>query len=396
MTFYKTGGYKMKAYLIENKPNAKCYYCKLKWKENNEWKSKEISTKIPKKGNNRRKALIRKEEIRREYEQKLECQKIVLFKKLTFDEYMHEWLSAQKQFLKPTTFYGYQNIINNHIIPYFKPMQINLLDLTPQHIQAYYNKKLDEGLGVNSVKRHHANIRKALQDALMQNVIPYNVADRTRLPTAKKYKATIYDEKQLLKLITLSQGTPLESVIMLCSHYALRRGEVCGLCWSDIDFTNKIIHIRHTRTATNTEIFQDSTKTESSTREFPMNDTVYNYLEKLKLRQDENKLFLGNSYYDNDFVCVWEDGKPLAVEYISHAFSDLLKKNNLPHIRFHDIRHSVATNLLNNNVDLKIIQEYLGHSTMATTANFYLHPNILQKERAVNVMSDLLCAGNTK
>ena len=390
MTFYKIGGYEMKAYLIKDKQNAKCYYCQLKWKENNKWKTKEISTGIPKKGNNLHKAEKKKEEIRREYEKKIEGHKITPFHEMTFDEYMLEWLSTQKQFLKPSTLYGYQKVIEKHIIPFFKPLKINISELTPQYIQAYYNKKLEEGLSAKTVKRHHANIRKALQDALMQNVISYNMADRTRIPAAKKYQAKIYNQDQMLKLLDVSKGTPLESVIMLCSHYALRRGEVCGLCWSDIDFTNKIIHIRHTRTTSDKEIFQDSTKTQSSTRDLPISDNMYSYLSKLKMEQNSNRLFLGDAYYDTDFVCVWEDGKPLAVNYISHAFADLIKKNNLPHIRFHDIRHSVATNLLENNIDLKIIQEYLGHSTMATTANFYLHPNIEQKEKAVNVMSNLL------
>ena len=110
----------------------------------------------------------------------------------------------------------------------------------------------------------------------------------------------------------------------------------------------------------------------------------------LQDKQDSDRLFFGKGYDNNDYICRWDDGRPLAVSYVSHAFADLLKKNNLPVIRFHDIRHSVATSLLENDIDLKIIQEYLGHSTMNTTANFYLHPNINQKKKAVNVTSGLL------
>lgn len=102
------------------------------------------------------------------------------------------------------------------------------------------------------------------------------------------------------------------------------------------------------------------------------------------------KKALGEAYHESGFVCCWEHGEPLKVSYISHAFSDLLKKNNLPHIRFHDIRHSTATALLRSGVSLKVIQEILGHSTMATTANFYLHPDIEEKRKAVNTMSNIL------
>ncbi len=381
----------MKAYL-RKKQNAKCYYCILKWDEGGKKRSKEISTDVPIKGNNKRKAEQRMEEIRKEYENKIEVQKIVPFQKMTFDEYMENWLHRIEKNLKPTTYYNYCNVINNHIVPYFKPQKILLSELLPQHIQSYYDALLDRGLSASTVKKHHANIRKALQEALRQNAIPYNMADRTVLPQIKKYEPNIYNEEQLKKLISVSKGTALESVIVLCSHYALRRGEICGLKWSDIDLDGRIIHIRNTRTTANKELYQESTKNESSTRELPIDDEMYGYLCKLRSIQANDKLFLGGGYIDSDFVCRWDDGKPLAVSYVSHAFTDLLKKNNLPLIRFHDIRHSVATSLLDNDIDLKIIQEYLGHSTMTTTANFYLHPSINQKKKATNVMSGLLRA----
>ena len=95
-------------------------------------------------------------------------------------------------------------------------------------------------------------------------------------------------------------------------------------------------------------------------------------------------------YNDNDFVCTWPDGKPFSPEYLSHAFKRILKKNNLPSIRFHDIRHSVATGLLNSGIDLKVIQEYLGHSTIGITANYYLHPDINEKSKALPQMEKLL------
>jgi integrase len=117
---------------------------------------------------------------------------------------------------------------------------------------------------------------------------------------------------------------------------------------------------------------------------------MYDYLIALKQKQEDDKMFYGNSYCDSGFVCCYEDGKPLKVSYISHAFSDLLKNNDLPHIRFHDLRHSTATALLRSGVNLKVIQEILGHSTMATTANFYLHPDIEEKRKAIDKMSNIL------
>lgn len=376
----------MKAYL-RIKKNSPYYYCVLKWQHGDKMKSKELSTGIPVKGNNKRKAEQKKEELKRQYEQKYEKNNVDV-SEILFADYLKQWLESQKMILKPTTYYGYEGIMNKHIFPYFSPRKLKLLDVTPKHIQDYYNKKTDEGLSASTVKRHHANIRKALQEALELNMIPYNVADRTKLPKVKKYVPKIYNKKQLSELLKISKGTNMESVIMICTYYGLRRGEACGVRWSDVDFEHRILHIRNSRVTAKEEIFQRSTKTSDESKDFPLNNTMYNYLKGLKAQQQQNKLFLGKAYKNTDFVCCWEDGTPLKVSYVSHKFNDMLKANGLPHIRLHDLRHSCATNLLENGIDIKIIQEYLGHSTISTTANYYLHPDIKQKQKAVDILSE--------
>ena len=327
--------------------------------------------------------------MRQEYEQKYEGLNLSSCRanEVTFDEYMESWLETEKRFIRETTYYGYKKVVTRHIVPYFKDKKILLIDLSPIHLQEYYNFKLDNGLSAATVRRHHANIRKALQDALSQNIIPYNPADRTKLPSAEKYHANTYNDQQISELLRVSKGTPLESAVILCIYYGLRRGEVCGLRWSDVDLTNRILHITSTRTTANGEIFQNATKTKSSARELPINDAIFKYLTELKAKQQKNKEFLGEKYDNSDFVCCWDDGQPLKVNYVSQAFPTLLKNNNLPHIRLHDLRHSCATNLLKKGVDLKIIQEYLGHSTISTTANFYLHPDMEQKKDAIERLS---------
>ena len=201
----------MKAYL-RTRENAKCYYCLLKWQEDGRQRSKEVSTNVPIKGNNKRKAEKKCEMIRQEYEKKYEINKIDVCD-ILFTDYMEQWLESQKRLLKPSTYYGYDKVINNHIIPFFKPKKLKLIDVVPKHIQDYYNSMLDKGLSSGTVKKHHANIRKALEDALELNMIPFNVADRTKLPQAKKYHANTYNEQQTVDLLEVSKGTPIESVM---------------------------------------------------------------------------------------------------------------------------------------------------------------------------------------
>ncbi len=375
--------------LIDNKKGAKCYYAKLQWEENGVKKQQMLSTKVPLKGNNKRKAQKRAEELRQAKEEELNKNSKPLAN-VTFADYMERWLKLQKRYVKESTYYGYSHLINKHIIPYFRQLKIKMNEIKASDIQMYYNYLIDSGLSPNSVKRHHANIRKALQDAVNNDIILYNIADRVKLPTAKKYHADIYNKEQLQELLKVSKGTSIESAVMLAIYFGLRRGEVCGLRWNDIDFENCIVHIRNTRITAKTEIFQESTKNESSTRDLPMGDEIYIYLSNLKAQQEQDKLLFGNCYCDSGFVCRWNDGKELKASYVSHAFNELLKQNNLPHIRFHDLRHSTATSLLENGIDLKVIQEYLGHSSINTTANFYLHPDLKKKQEAVNVMSGIL------
>lgn len=378
----------MKAYL-RIKKNSPYYYCLLKWQEGDKTKSKEVSTGIPTKGNNKRKAELARDKLREEYETKYEKNRVSVCD-ILFTEYYEEWLEQQKRVKKPTTYYGYEKIYFNHIKPYFEQFKLKLIDITPKHIQDYYNFKIDDGLSVNTVKKHHANIRKSLQDALKLNMVPFNMADRTTLPKIKKYIPKVYDAKQLSTLLQIVKDSVMESVVVICIYYGLRRGEVCGLRWSDVDLKNRVLYVSNSRVLTSEEIFQESTKTQDEPKEFPINDEMYKYFIKLKAKQTKDRFALGRAYKDTDFVCVWEDGEPLKVSYVSHKFDEILRKNNLPHIRLHDLRHSCATNMLKNGVDIKIIQEYLGHSTITTTANFYLHPDIGQKMNAINVLSDAL------
>lgn len=119
--------------------------------------------------------------------------------------------------------------MNKHIEPYIKSKKVYLQELQPTHIQQYYTKKLKEGLCANTIKHHHANIRKALQDALMQNIIAYNIADRVKVPKVNNYNANFYSTEQIKKLLEVSKGSTIETVILLTSFYGLRRSEVLGL-----------------------------------------------------------------------------------------------------------------------------------------------------------------------
>ena len=196
---------------------------------------------------------------------------------------------------------------------------------------------------------------------------------RVTPPKKQKYIANFLDEEQINELLTVFEKEPMYTVVLLTAFYALRRSEVLGLKWESVDFNNNTVIIKDTVVEYDTVIEKERTKTKASYRTLPLANDIRNYLQQLKLHQDENRMLLGNAYIKNDYVCKWENGKTFNPNYITERFYHVIRKSNLPIIRFHDIRHSSASLLLASGFSLKEIQEYLGHGDLATTANIYAH-----------------------
>ena len=376
--------------------NAKCYYVRLTWYDaNGKRKQTEVSTGIPADGDNKRKAKKKMEEIKEEYKKKYETTNLIDTHNMLFSEYMRIWLENHKRNIRKSTYEGYKGTIESRIKPYFESKGITLLDLKPIHIDSYYTFLLKSGCTANTVRHHHANIRKALKYAVMQNMIPYNPADRVELPKMKPYEAEIFSLEEIVKILECVKGTTIEPAIILAVYYALRRSEICGLCWQDIDFENKTIHICRTRTKLTTEVFEKNTKSNSGNRILALTPEIEEFLLSIKEKQKEYKKIFGNTYKDNDFVCKWEDGKPLRCDYVSHHFQYILKKNSIRQIKFHSLRHSCATALVNSNeVSLATVQAMLGHSTLDMTRK-YIHPDMQEKIKAANSVSNLIKKAQT-
>lgn len=172
----------------------------------------------------------------------------------------------------------------------------------------------------------------------------------------------------------------------------MRRGEIGGLRWKDIDFDNQSISVRQTLIKTKTESLQlqETTKTDGSRRTIAIIEPLVNLFKRMKKRQSEQKLKIGSSYKDLDLVFAHPDGAPIDIDYYSQAFSKLVKRLNLPPVRFHDLRHTHATLLIQQGIHPKVVSERLGHTTISITMDLYSHvmPN-MQKE-AVQKLDDLL------
>lgn len=308
--------------------------------------------------------------------------------RLTFGEYLTErWLPVQRSRLKSTAFSSYQNNIRLHVLPTLG--RVPLAKLTPDQLDSLYaqllesgrrnkSKKGRTGLAASSVQYVHRIIRKALNDAVRKGLIPRNpalLADPPKRDSARKTKR--YDEMQvwtapqLQTFLRLVDRQRLAPALILTAHTGMRRGEVAGLRWADVDFDAKLIHIRQAIVVVEYGIEFTDLKSENGERTIDVNDDVIRALQACRRRQAEERLLLGAGYEDHDLVFARADGTPTHPETISGTFERLVERSDLPRIRFHDLRHTHATLLLKAGVPIKVVSERLGHATASFTLDVY-------------------------
>lgn len=338
------------------------------------WRTKSESTGLKEKGNKRRaEALLQS----RLHELSSLSSGVLENENLLFLSSMEDWLdNVMVGQVRYNTLVQYKNAFAYNIKSYPPFQGLRLQKLTPVILQCFYNEKLKSGLSPNTISKLHCNINKFLQYALLLDIIPSNPAQRVVLPRKERPKVgQAYNALQIQTLFNLLHGDPLELVVFLTATYGLRRSEVCGLRWSAIDFENKCIYINHTAVSINGKVIRsDQTKSFSSRRTLPMNEQVYSRL------QDEwhlqNSASRSGSWVSSGYVCVRSNGQPIPPDFVSRHFARVIKQSGLPYIRFHDLRHSVATLLHNSGYDLKDIQGWLGHSDITTTGNIYSHLDV--------------------
>ena len=317
------------------------------------------------------------------------------YNNMLFCDYMVDWLMSISNSVARTTFIGYSQVVKGKMYSYFKEKNIKLIDIKPIHITEFYEYLSKQGIGNNTIKHYNANISKALKRAVVKEIIPSNPIDKIENIKEKQFIGDFYTVEELEQLMNIIKDTFIELPILLAGYYGLRRSEVIGIKWSAIDFEEKTITIKHTVGYGNINgkvqfIFEDKTKNQSSYRTLPLIPLAEDLILRHKNKQRENKKLFGNTYDEKykEYICRNDLGELIKPSYITWKFSEILRKNNLRHIRFHDLRHSCATLLRRNGVRLEDIQLWLGHSSYQTTLR-YSHIDDDVNKISANVITDI-------
>jgi integrase len=326
----------------------------------------------------------------------LEQAPVVYSREIPLMEWLNKWMDEKELNITKNTATSYRWTLTKYIVPYFAPLKLNLTQVTTQHLCDYYTFQQRAGLSPRTIKKHSVILHGALKTAYQRDLIPRNPADKVELPRQAKqdkFKGKAYTAEQAHVLLTAMADDVLYPAILLALFYGLRRSEVCGLRWQDIDFDAETMTICNTRTQVKEVREQERTKSAASRRTLTLIDSTIPTLRTIRKEQLERRMLMGSEYHINDYVCVWPDGRPLLPESVTHHFRDFLIKNNLPLIRFHDLRHTAGSLLLESGASIKQVQEFMGHEQSSTTLDIYAHTSPESRKDTAERLGSVLKIG---
>lgn len=312
--------------------------------------------------------------------------------KLTFGEYLQRWLNDYKVRLSPTTQRRYQQILNLRVIPQLG--MIPLQKLKPIHIKEFYRNLIEKGrldkdtpLSQASLTYHHRVLHKALQCAVEDELLTHNIMDAVPLPKIQKSveidddtdideKVKVLDNHQVDQMLKAAKQTPYYELLFLAVHTGLRRGELLGLRWKDIDFQAGTLSVRQTLAYTPEKgCFFKPPKNKNSRRTIKITQPpeVIQILKQHRKNQIELRLMYEKKYEDHDLVFCQPNGKPIHPDTLSSWFPDFMVRIGLPKLNFHCLRHTHASLMLKAGADMKVVSVRLGHSSIRITYDLYSH-----------------------
>jgi integrase len=294
---------------------------------------------------------------------------------LTVGEYLTRWLKdSVRGTVRVSTYEVHRHMIEPHIVPALG--RLKLKDLNPTHVRGIYREKLDAGLSAATVRKMHSILRKALKQAVLDGLIPRNVCEAVKPPKVERKEITPLNREQAKTLLEAanSAGDRLEALYVLAIHTGMREGELLGLKWEDVDLERGVLRLRRALVREGGKVTLGDLKTPKSRRSVRLTRDAADALSAHLQRQLEEMERMGSLYQPGGLAFATESGTLINPSNLrNRSFKPLLKHAGLPDICFHDLRHTCATLLLSQGTHPKLVQELLGHATIAMTLDTYSH-----------------------
>ena len=318
----------------------------------------------------------------------------VVLERQTLDQFLGHWLEDVVQpSTRPATFSSYADTMRLHVVPDLG--RFLLSKLAPMHVQSLLNKKLKQGLSRRYVSYIRSVLRIALSQAVKWNLVAYNVVDRVDPPRVERHQVRSLDSTSACNFLGVVKGDRLETLYSIALSVGLRRGEILGLRWQDLDLEAGTLSVKQTvqRIRGKGMTFAPP-KTDRARRTVNVPSPVIASLRRHRRAQLEERLKAGSRWHEFDLVFPSNIGTPLEPRNLDRHFKRMLAKTGLPNMRFHDLRHTAASLMLAANVNPRTAADILGHSRISVTLDTYSHVMPPAMHEAADRISAVLWSQN--
>jgi integrase len=301
--------------------------------------------------------------------------------KVTVREFFDHWLVAVAPSLRPATARRYRDVARLHIVSQIGNLRLS--KLTPNDVQRLYANRLDYGLSPTSVHHIHAILHRALDHGVRVGLLMRNVTDAVDPPRRQSPEMQVWSAADALKVLTAADGDTLEALWHLALTTGMRRGELLGLRWRDVDFDAGALSVCRTLSrGSSSRLEVGEPKTTAGRRRVALPASTVERLRRHATKQKELWLAVGPGYADRELVFATIKGTPILPNTLARAYAKLIERAGVPRIRFHDLRHTSATLLLASGEHPKVVQERLGHASISETLDRYSHVSADMQQRA--------------
>jgi len=309
--------------------------------------------------------------------------------RLTFTEYLQDWLVVHESQLSPKTAQRYAQICRDYIIPSIG--NIKLSDMTMEHIEKFYRDMLIQGESARNIRWIHSVLHRSLNDAVKRGAIGFNAAHGVRLPKLPHREMDILNENEVQQFLIAAQGNRHEALFHIAVKTGIRQGELLGLKWKDLnwDLGTVIVQRQVQRVKGHGMVFMPP-KTKSGRRTIKLGEDALHVLREHLAKQRINQQVAGERWQDMGLIFPSQVGTPQSTSNLLKEYKQLLKQVGLRGIRFHDLRHTAASLMLNHGVPALVVSKILGHSKPSTTLDIYGHVIPVMQDSVASLMDDLL------
>jgi integrase len=306
----------------------------------------------------------------------------------TLGEFLMEWMQAKKNSLRPKPALQYETIIKNDLLPAFGQAKINQLNLN--RFNRYYARLVVEGRGARTIRMIHSVLHSALEHATRTGLISKNPCRGAILPRNPYKEMKIFNEEQVFIFLIAAKSSRFKLIYQLALATGMRQSEILGLKWEDVDWIKSTITVqRQAQFVGGKGIVLLEPKTRSSIRQIALGKSILEELRSLRNMQGELKADRGKLWQENNLIFTTGNGTPFSQRNLTRDYSKMLRNTELPKIRFHDLRHTAASLMINRGIPIVVVSKILGHSKPSVTLNIYAHCISELQYEAAKIMEEI-------